>query len=69
MEQFAKFIDKLATDKDGDGTLLDHSMMVYGSGISDGNKHLHNDLPVLAVGRATLPGKPAVTSSIRQRRR
>jgi hypothetical protein len=51
MEQFAKFIDRLAATPDGDGTLLDHSMIVYGSGISDGNKHLHHDLPVLAVGK------------------
>jgi hypothetical protein len=50
LQQFAKFIDKLAATADGDGSLLDHSMILYGSGISDGNKHLHNDLPVLAVG-------------------
>ena len=52
MEQFAYFIDKLASTPDGDGTLLDHSMIVYGSGISDGNRHLHHDLPVLIVGKA-----------------
>jgi hypothetical protein len=52
MEQFAYFIDKLANTPDGDGTLLDHSMITYGSGISDGNRHLHHDLPVLIVGKA-----------------
>lgn len=52
MEQFAYFIDKLSKTPDGDGTLLDHSMVSYGSGISDGNRHLHHDLPVLLVGRA-----------------
>jgi hypothetical protein len=52
MQHFASFIDKLKSTPDGDGTLLDHSIVVYGSGISDGNKHLHHDLPVLAVGKA-----------------
>jgi len=52
MEQFAHFIAKLKATPDGDGTLLDHSMIVYGSGISDGNRHSHNDLPVLVVGGA-----------------
>lgn len=52
MEQFAYFIDKLANTPDGDGTLLDHSMITYGSGISDGNRHLHHDLPVLILGKA-----------------
>ncbi|MDZ4797465.1 MAG: DUF1552 domain-containing protein [Bryobacteraceae bacterium] len=50
MDQFAVFIDRLAKTQDGDGTLLDHSMIVYGSGLSDGNRHLHHDLPVLMVG-------------------
>ena len=51
MELFAGFIEKLKATQDGDGTLLDHSMIVYGSGLSDGNRHTHNDLPVLLVGR------------------
>jgi len=51
MELFAGFIDKLAATEDGDGTLLDHSIIVYGSGLSDGNRHTHEDLPVLLVGR------------------
>ncbi len=50
MEQFAYFLAKLKSIPDGDGTLLDHSMIVYGSGISDGNRHNHNDLPVLVAG-------------------
>lgn len=50
MGLFAKFIQKLASTPDGDGTLLDHSMIVYGSGLSDGNRHTHEDLPVLMVG-------------------
>ena len=48
--QFAQFIDKLALIKDGDGRLLDNMMVVYGSGIGDGNRHTHHDLPVLLAG-------------------
>lgn len=51
MELFAGFIRKLKATPDGDGTLLDHSAIVYGSGLSDGNRHTHDDLPVLIVGR------------------
>lgn len=47
---FAYYLDKLASTPDGDGTLLDNSMVVYGSGLSDGNRHLHHDLPVLVAG-------------------
>ena len=36
--------------REGDGTLLDHSMIVYGSGIGDGNRHNHDDLPILLAG-------------------
>jgi hypothetical protein len=50
MELFAKFVSKLRALPDGDGTVLDHSILVYGSGISDGDKHTHEDLPVLLVG-------------------
>jgi hypothetical protein len=51
MELFAGFIAKLKATPDGDGSLLDNSMIVYGSGLSDGNRHTHEDLPVLLVGR------------------
>lgn len=50
-ELFAGFLKRLKATPDGDGTLLDHSMIVYGSGLSDGNRHTHEDLPVLLVGR------------------
>jgi hypothetical protein len=50
MELFAGFIKKMKETPDGDGSLLDHSMIVYGSGLSDGNRHTHEDLPVLIVG-------------------
>jgi hypothetical protein len=50
MEHFAYFLEKLRTTPDGDGSLLDHSIFVYGSGISDGNIHFHLDLPMVVVG-------------------
>jgi Protein of unknown function (DUF1552) len=50
MEQFARFVGKLAAMPDGDGSVLDHTVIVYGSGIADGNKHTHENLPVLVVG-------------------
>ena len=50
-EQFAYFIDKLSTTKEIDGSrLLDHCMIVFGGGISDGNRHRHSNLPVLLAG-------------------
>ena len=50
-EQFAHFLHKLSTTKEVDGTrLLDHCMIVFGGGISDGNRHRHSDLPVLLAG-------------------
>jgi len=52
MELFAEFIGKMAKTPDGDGSLLDHSMLVYGSGLEDGNRHEHNNLPVLIMGGA-----------------
>jgi len=48
---FARFLERLKNTPEGDGNLLDHSMIVYGSAISDGNRHNHNDLPVLLAGR------------------
>ena len=43
-------IDRLAGIKEGDGSLLDNCMILYGSGISDGNRHLHKDLPIALFG-------------------
>jgi hypothetical protein len=51
VRQFAYFLEKLKAVKEGDGTLLDNSMIVYGSGIGDGNRHNHDDLPILLAGR------------------
>jgi hypothetical protein len=52
LKQFAYLLNKMKTTKDGDGTLLDHSMIVYGSALADGNAHQHNNLPTVVAGRA-----------------
>lgn len=49
--QFAYFLQKLKSIKEGEGTLLDNCLVVYGSGIADGNAHAHHDLPVLLAGK------------------
>jgi len=51
VEQFAKWVQKLKAAKEGDGSILDNSMVVYGAGLSDGNGHRHDDLPTLIAGR------------------
>jgi hypothetical protein len=48
---FAEFIARLQATPDGDATLLDRSLIVYGAGISDSNRHVHENLPVLVVGK------------------
>jgi len=50
VELFAKFIDRLRSTPDGDGSLLDHSLIVYGSGMSNGNGHTPSPLPFAMVG-------------------
>ena len=50
VQNFAYLIDRLSKTPDGDGSLLDHSMILYGSSISDGNAHTHHDLPLVLVG-------------------
>jgi hypothetical protein len=50
---FGYFLEKLRATPDGDGTLLDHSLVLYGSGMSDGNQHNHTDLPVVLAGGAS----------------
>jgi hypothetical protein len=47
------FLERLRSVPDGDGSLLDHSLLVYGSALSDGNMHLYKDLPVLVFGGGT----------------
>ena len=49
--QFAYFLERLKSIPEGDGTLLDNCMIMYGSGLGDGNAHNHNNLPILLAGR------------------
>jgi hypothetical protein len=58
VKQFAYLLEKLRSTPDGDGTLLDHSMITYGSGLSDGNAHDHADLPLVLAGRGCGALKP-----------
>jgi hypothetical protein len=52
VKTFSYLVNKMDATKDGDGTLLDHSMLLFGSSISDGNAHTHHDLPLVLVGGA-----------------
>jgi hypothetical protein len=45
------FLERMRDTPDGDGSLLDHSAILFGSGMGDGNLHRHNDLPVLLAGK------------------
>ncbi|MDX2041942.1 MAG: DUF1552 domain-containing protein [Acidobacteriota bacterium] len=55
---FTEYLQRLKTVKEGDGNLLDNSMIVYGAGISDGNRHNHEDLPTILAGRGGGAFKP-----------
>jgi hypothetical protein len=48
-ELFAKFLGKLRATEDGDGSLLDHSLIIYGAGMGDSNGHATDPLPVVAI--------------------
>ena len=50
-EQLAYLLEKMQSIQEDDGTLLDNSMIVYGGGISDGDRHNHDDLPLILVGK------------------
>jgi hypothetical protein len=50
---FASFVEKLRATPDGDGTLLDHSLLLYGAGLSNPNIHSHRDLPLVLIGGAS----------------
>ena len=49
---FARFIDRLSKTQDGDATLLDNSMIMFGSNMSDSNRHNHDPLPIAILGKA-----------------
>jgi hypothetical protein len=53
VEVVAYFLQKLASTRDGDGTLLDHSMILYGSSMSNANQHDHDPLPIVLAGGAS----------------
>jgi hypothetical protein len=53
VEMLAYFLDKLKSTPDGDGNLLDHSMVLYGSSMSNGNQHDHDPLPIVLAGGAS----------------
>jgi hypothetical protein len=50
IDQFAYLLGRLGSINEGGGTLLDNCMLVYGSGISDGDRHNHDDLPIILAG-------------------
>jgi hypothetical protein len=51
MSLVAYFLEKMASTPDGDGSLLDHSLIMFGSGMGNGNLHRHSDMPVLLAGK------------------
>jgi hypothetical protein len=51
IDLFSKFVKKLQSTSDGDGNLLDHSVLLWGSGMSDSNTHSPLDVPYLQVGK------------------
>jgi hypothetical protein len=50
VEQLAYILEKMQSIKEANGSLLDNTLLVYGGGISDGDRHNHNDLPILLAG-------------------
>ncbi|RYG25157.1 DUF1552 domain-containing protein [bacterium] len=52
VEQLAYILKKMKSIKEGNGTMLDNTMLLYGAGISDGNRHNHDDLPLVLAGGA-----------------
>ena len=61
---FAYFLEKLQATPEGDGTLLDHSLYLYGSGMGDPNIHDHVNLPILVAGGGAGPAAARGTSDI-----
>ncbi|MDF1816465.1 MAG: DUF1552 domain-containing protein [Verrucomicrobiales bacterium] len=51
IEQFSYFLQRMKSIKEGDSTLLDNSVVLYGSGMKDGNGHVRTDLPIIVAGR------------------
>ena len=51
VRQFARFLKRMQETPEGEGSLLDQSMIVLGSGLGDGNRHRHEDLPIILAGK------------------
>ena len=68
-ELFAHFLEKLRSTPDGDGSLLDHSMILYGSNMSNSNVHDHFPLPNLVVGAVRAGSRAGVTCKYPDARR
>ena len=58
MDQFAYLMKKLKASTEGSYSLLDNSMILYGSGIGDGNRHNHHELPIILLGKGGGTLKP-----------
>jgi hypothetical protein len=59
----AYVLEKMQSVKEGERTLLDNSMVVYGAGISDGDRHNHDNLPILLAGKPVAPSRAHNTSA------
>ena len=68
-KMFARFIERLAKTPEGDGSLLDHSMILFGSNMSDSNRHNNDPLPSAVLGSRARPhqGRPALAAIRRTR--
>lgn len=53
VEQLAYIVNRMQAIREGDSTLLDNSMIVFGGGISDGDRHNHDDLPIILLGKGS----------------
>jgi len=65
VELFSYFVGRLGSTPEGDGTLLDRTLLLYGAGLSNPNEHSHLDLPLVLVGApgATRGGRPLVNTT------
>ena len=52
VEEYARFLAKMKATPEGEGALLDNCMIMFGSGLGDGRKHIHHHLPVVLAGKA-----------------
>ena len=66
---FAYFLEKLKATPDGNGSLLDHSVYLYGSGMGNPDVHDHVNLPILVAGGGAASSRAAVTSNMPSRHR